>query len=121
MATITSKTTSKSRQRMMTVQSGAALPADVVELSGLPTSLPHCFASIRFFDGAGDPVVPSAGTLTVLMQTLADNFEAPPANVIDATAATTVTWSANTEAVRVTPASLAGVTTWQLILTFNLT
>lgn len=106
---------------MMCVQSGLAAPTDDVELSGLPSGLPHCFVSIRFFDGAGDPVVPTAGTLTVLIQTQADNFEAPPSNVIDATAATTVTWSANTEAVRITPIGLTDVTTWQAILTFNLT
>lgn len=116
---ITNKTTSKSRQRLMVVQSDPADPTDTVELSNLP-SLPYCFASVRFFDGAGAAVVPSAGSLVVLIQTQGQAFEAPASNTIDATAATTVTWFANTQSVRVTPTALAGITTWQLILTFNL-
>lgn len=119
-ATVTTKTTSKSRQRMMVVQSAKVNPTDIVELSGLPSGLPHCFASIRFFDGAGAPVVPTAGTLAVLVQMQADNFEAIPNNVVTATAPLTVPWAGNTEAVRITPTDLAGVTTWQAILTFNL-
>lgn len=117
---ITSKTIYNQPRHMATITSGEAGPTDVIEVSGLPSCLPHCFASIRFFDGTPDPAVPTGGTLTVLVQTQGHNFEAPPENVIDATDATTVTWSANTEAVRVTPGSLTGVTTWQLILTFNL-
>lgn len=118
--TVTTKTTSKSRQRMMTVQSAQVNPTDIVELSGLPSGLPHCFASIRFFDSGGLPVVPTAGTLTVLVQMQADNFEAVPDNVVTASAALTVPWAGNTEAVRITPTDLAGISTWQAILTFNL-
>lgn len=122
MTTITSKTIYNQPRCMATITSGEAGPTDVIELSDLPCTLPHCFASVRFFDGAHDPVEPSAGTLELEVQTIgnAPCFELPPDSTIDATAPVTLDWSANTVGIRITPTDLAGVTTWCVVLTFNM-
>ena len=117
MATITAKSTNGIREeRYVLVTSDPADPtADTVEMV-LPPGNPHYFLSVQMFDGAGDPVVASAGTFTVSVQTVnALAFEAIPTPTIDATAPSTVNWAGNTIVVRIVPTGVIGVVTFRAV------
>ena len=127
MATIATYTLTDRPTFSQTILSGDAQSADIVEITSpvdvpWPTFLAHCFLSVRFFDAGGLPVTPSAGTMTIEIQTLGNqpNWEDPPApTTIDATAPTTLDWAANTYGIRVTPAGLTGVDHWAVFAVFN--
>lgn len=121
MATQTSgaKTTELERQ-FAVVQSDKEVIADTIVLEGLSGDKPHTFIGAKFFDGGGDPVVPSAGTVTITVETINNGqWEAIPDNTIDATSPTTVSVGANLTRVRAVPTGLAGAVTWRLVATQN--
>lgn len=106
------------------VRSDPANPADSVEVTeNLNSAAAHSFLGVQMFDGGGSLVVASAGSFLVKVKTTnTQQFELLGAGgVIDATAPTTVDWSANTVAVQVVPTGLAGVTTWRVFITQNRT
>ena len=98
-------------------------PTEDIQLSGLFKEFAHCFLGVEFFDGSGDPVTMTAGTVTVQIGIVVNGqaLEDPPDNVIDATAPTSVSWDGNTDRVVATPAALAGTgfATWRLRLICN--
>ncbi len=116
---------SASRRRMMTMQSEEVGPADLIEVTGLPSDFPHNFLSAQFFDAAGDQIVPTAGTILLEIETVSGspNFELMVDGVVDATNPATLTWAANTHSLRATPTGLVagGVTSWRIVATFNRT
>lgn len=83
----------------------------------------HNFVGVQFFaDAAGlTPVTPGAGTVTITVETINNLsvFEAPPDNVIDATAPVTVTWDANTRQVKAVPTGITTATHYKLVWTGN--
>ena len=97
---------------------------DTITISAPDATQPHCFAGVRFFsDDTGTPVVPSAGTVAITIETINTEpvFEAIPANVINADAPLTISWAANTKRVRATPAGIVGATHYKLTVTANQT
>jgi len=128
MATITGYTLNDRPRHAQSIVSDEAQAADVVEMvSGVgdrfPIELVHVFVAVKFYDSGDLPVTPSAGTLAVEVQTAGNqpNWEDPPTTTIDATAPTTLDWSANTYGIRVTPTGLTGVDHWVVVVYFNKT
>ncbi len=124
MTTITDKTVTEDRPRTIReITSGPAGPTDDFSLTGLPTYFAHVFAVVQFFDGLGERVVPTAGTVTFSIQTDegSPSYEPPEEPVIDATAPTMISWAGNTPGVKAVPAGLVGVVTWRIKLLFNQT
>lgn len=121
----TSKTISASRRRMMTMQTPAVGPIDIIEVTGLPADFPHNFLSVQFYDASGDQIVPTAGTILLEIETVSGspNFELMVDGVVDATNPATLTWAANTHSLRATPTGLedGGVNSWRIVATFNRT
>lgn len=94
--------------------------ADTIIVENLAIELPHTFIGLKFYDAIGDPVVPSAGTVDITVQTYNnDEYEAIPDNTIDATAPTTVSVGANLRKIKATPTGLADATSWQVVVTQN--
>lgn len=92
----------------------------VVNIVDFPITHPHCFASVQFFDAQGDPVSAGAGTVTITVKPTNSNvFESVIDGAIDAASPTTVSWAANTAAIRATPDSIAGAATYKLVVTAN--
>jgi len=120
MATITERYIQENRVKA-TIVSADALPADTIEISDLFNAFPHCFLSAQFFDGSGNQLLTgTSGTLAVSVATQNNGvYESPTVASIDASAAETIDWAANTAAVRVVPTSLAGCATWRIVLTCN--
>jgi len=76
----------------------------------------------HFLDSGGDLVLPTSGTVTILVKTEnTQQWEAPPNNEIDASAPTTVIVAGNITAVQATPSTVAGGTVqdYQLVVTAN--
>jgi len=123
MATITGYTLTDRPEYAQSAVSDDAQPADVVEMTDLPTDLVHVFIACKFYDAADSAVTPSGGTLTIEVQTAGNqpNWEDPPETSIDATAPTTIDWAANTYGVRITPSGLTGVDHWTAVLYLNKT
>lgn len=105
------------------VESDVFAVGSVITLDGLDTIKAHCFAGIQFFNDAAGTVVatPTAGTILIEIRTVNTTpvFETIPANTVDATAPATISWAANTQAVRATPTGVVGATHYKLIVTCN--
>jgi hypothetical protein len=117
--------TSKGRpQFQMRVESAAVSKATTVELDlstlGDFIALTHVFLGVQMFNAGGSPIVDSAGTFTVTLQTDATRrYESPVASVIDATAPTTISWAANTYKIKVVPATLSDTVTYKVVAVAN--
>lgn len=96
---------------------------DPVILTGLDLSKVHCFAGVKFYANAAGTTeaVPTVGSVAITIQTIntEPRFEAGPNNDIDASAPTTVTWAANTQTVKATPAGIDVATHYKLVVTCN--
>ncbi len=94
----------------------------VVTLENLDTTKPHCFIGVQFFSDSDGliPAVPTIGTVFIQVKTLNTQvFEDPPANIIEASAITTVSWAANTVSVRATPSGVDVATYYKVVVTCN--
>lgn len=111
------------REKFQGVLSIITAVGDTVVVSGLDSTKPHCFVGAQFFsDSAGlNKVVPTAGTITIDIETFNSTpaLEQPQTPTIDATAPSTISWSANTFAVRGTPAGIVGANFYRLIVSCN--
>ena len=105
------------------VESAVVSVGTVINLSGLDITRLHCFAGVQFFSDAEGtiPVIPSAGTVGIEIQTIntAPVFELAVDHTIVASVPTTLTWAANTQAVRATPIGVIGATHYKLVVTLN--
>jgi hypothetical protein len=104
------------------VTSERALLGDTVELTApIPEGLSHVFIGVKMYDSGGSQLnADAAGTFTVTVQTANTGvYEAPPSNVIDATAPTTVSVAGNLSKIRVVPASLSTTVDYEVIITAN--
>jgi hypothetical protein len=111
-------------QFVRTITSDAAVLGDTITLDlsneGDFSALTHVFLGVQMFDVSGDPIVDSAGTFAITIQTLnTKQYEAPPTASIDATAPTTISWAANTFKIKVVPSSLSTTVTWKVVATAN--
>jgi len=81
----------------------------------------HVFLGVQFFAADGTtPAVPTAGAMTVSVQTHNTKvWESPPTSNIDPTGPVTVDWSGNTYAIRVSPAALDVADNWRMYVTAN--
>lgn len=105
------------------VTSDPALLTETVELTDpISPGLSHVFIGVQMFDISGVllPAGDAAGTFTITVKTTnTEVYEAPPSNVIDATAPTTVSVAGNLSAIKCVPASLSTTVTYKLIITAN--
>ena len=105
------------------LESDITLVNQPISLSGIDAVKPHCFAGIQFFEDPGGiiPAVAEAGTVTITVETVNTTplLEAVPANVIQASSPTTISWGANTQRVLATPSGIIGPTHYRLIVTCN--
>ncbi len=105
------------------IESAVFAVGSVITLSELDITRPRCFAGVQFFNDAEGlvPASPSAGTIDIEIQTIntAPVFEDGFDHTIGANAPTTVTWAANTQAIRATPVGVTGATHYKLVATFN--
>jgi hypothetical protein len=118
--TAAKRTTGRGAGPVKVVQSNQVDPTDVIEMSGMPQGR-TCYLSAQFFDADGNVITPAGGTVTVLIETVGNlgNFEAESGNTITASAPNTITWTANTHAIRASADGLVGVDTWRVVATFN--
>ncbi len=95
----------------------------ISDIGSLDITKVHCFVGIKFFADSGGvtPAVPTTGTVTITIRTLNNtpNYEDPPINTINAASPTTLTWAANTMAVRATPAGVDVATHYRMFVTCN--
>jgi hypothetical protein len=110
-----------------TVTSVATVLGDTVVMDltndGDFSALTHCFLGVQMFGAGGDPadpIVDSAGTFTVTIETLnTKRPESPTVSVINATAPVTISWNANTHKITVVPATLSATVTYKVVVTAN--
>ncbi len=104
-------------------ESALTAVGDVIIISDLDITRPHCFAGVQFFDDAEGliPAVPSDGTVLIEVQTVNTTpvFESVVDNLISVVEPTTVTWSANTQVVRATPSLITNAAFYKLVVTCN--
>lgn len=110
--------------KIVSFSESAVVAVDITIILGdLDTVRPHCFAGVQFFSDPEGlvPVVPSTGSLLLEVQTVNSTpvFEAVPSNIIDASAPSTLSWAANTKAVRITPSGVVGAVYYKLVVTCN--
>ena len=93
--------------------------ADSLDLGAFP----HVFIGIELLAADnGAQSTASAGTFTIHVQTYNSKFWEPiPSNTITAATQVTRSWSGNTYAIRVSPASLDVATHWRIVVTGNRT
>lgn len=117
MATFTESSTGPDGAAIV-VTSGDAPIADTIELEGLSLNEPHTFLGCQFLDGNGDLLESgTSGTVAVKVKTkLTRRWEDPTTTSIDASAPETISWSGPTEGVQCTPSSLAGATSWRIVI-----
>ena len=105
------------------VESAVVAVGTINTLSQLDITRLHCFAGVQFFNDAEGIILanPSEGTVLIEIRTVNTTpvFESVPDNLILAATPTTVTWAANTQAIRATPAGVIGATHYKLIVTLN--
>ncbi len=105
------------------VESAVVSVGTVINLSGLDITRLHCFAGVQFFSDAEGiiPVIPSAGIVRIEIQTIntAPVFELAADHTIVASLPTTLTWAANTQAIRAIPIGVIGATHYKLVVTLN--
>ncbi len=105
------------------IESAVFEVGSIIILSELDITRLHCFAGVQFFNNAEGTisVIPSAGTVEIEIQTINTTpvFEVALDHTIVANAPTTVTWAANTQAVKATPIGVTGATHYKLVVTFN--
>lgn len=96
---------------------------DTIDMTGLRVDLAHCFVGVQFFaDADGEATaVPGAGTVTVTVESINNPglLEDVPDNVIGAPTPTTVSWAANTKAIRLVPSGITTATHYKAIFTGN--
>lgn len=91
-----------------------------MELSGDFSAHTHVFIGVQMFDSGGNPILDSTGTLTVTVETEQNGQpEAPPSNVINATAPHTISVAGNIRQIKVVPASLTDTVTYKVFATAN--
>ena len=95
-----------------------------IDLDGIDSVKPHCFAGLQFFTGVPGSftlATPGVGTVTITIQTInsVPVFEAIPSGVIDVTSYATVSWAANTVRVKAVPSGLTVATHYRLVVTCN--
>lgn len=103
-------------------ESGLELVADTVEPTDPPVreSLTHCFVGIQQFDGAGAPILATAGTYAISIKTVnSEVFEAVPGSPIDGTAPVTLNFAANVSGIRVVPTGVLTAVTYKVVLSAN--
>lgn len=107
------------------IESAIVTVATTIDIDGLQANLPHCFVGAQFFDSIdGDtPTTPGAGSVEVTVKTVNNepNYEEVPGNTIDATAPDTVSWAANSKAVKLVPTGITTATHWRAVVTQNRT
>lgn len=93
-----------------------------IELDGIDMMRPHCFAGVQFFsDAAGTtPAVPTVGSVVIKVKTLNTQlFEQLVDGTITAAAPASVSWAANTTAVKAEPTGVDVATHYKLVVTCN--
>lgn len=112
-------------ERAIYLESVVTAVGATIELEGLPDDAAHSFVGAQFFsDAAGTtPATPTAGTLTIAIQTFNSQPKYDPISkdTIKAKTPETVSWAANAIAVRATPASIAGAAFYKIVVTSNYT
>ena len=107
------------------IESAIVAVGTTIILDGIDAVKPHCFGGVQFFDDAlGETsTTPTFGTVQISVSTVNTTpvFELPPVSIIDATATSTINWSANTQAASATPNAIAGASFYRLIVTCNKT
>lgn len=91
-----------------------------ITLSGDFSALTHVFLGVQMFNVSGDPIIDSAGSFAITIQT--ENtlwYESPPTSSINATAPTTISWAGNTAKIKVAPTGLVDTVTWKVVATAN--
>lgn len=92
-----------------------------IDLAGAAANLAHNFVGVQFFADANGAAfaTPGAGTVTITVSTVNNEpaFEAPPDNVISATAPTTVSYDASTRVVRAVPSGITTATHYRMVWT----
>ncbi len=105
------------------VESALTAVGDSVTISNLDITRPHCFAGVQFFDDAEGLISATASDGTVLIEVQTVNttpvFESVVDNLISAAQPTTITWSANTQAVRAIPSLITNAAFYKLVVTCN--
>ncbi len=108
---------------MTFVESPLTPVGDVITLTDLDMTRPHCFAGVQFFDDVEGliPAVTSDGTVLIEIQTINSTpvYEDVVDGLILAAEPTTVTWSANTQTVRATPSLITNAAFYKLVVTCN--
>jgi len=102
-------------------ESEVASLATVIE-GDIDPSLIKVSIGCLYLDSGGDLVIPTAGTVTIMVKTEnTRQWEEIPNNVIDSTVPTTLPVGANIISVQATPSALAGgsIATYQLCVTAN--
>ncbi len=103
---MTGYTASKSRRRMMTLQSDAEPWLTDILLEDVPiTDFAHCFLSVQMFDALMVEYVPTGSESHRLMVEVkvagSQHYEKPPLYTIIPSEPTTICWAGNTVAIRV--------------------
>ncbi len=110
-------------QLVRAIESPIAAIAAVITISGMDITRPHCFVGVRFFadSGGAAEAVPTAGTVTISVQTMntSPRFELIPISVIQALTPETLSWAANTLQVRATPSDVTVATHYRIVVTCN--
>lgn len=105
-------------------ESDITVVSGVVVVAGLDVTKSHCFVGVQFFDDLEGtiPSVPTSGSVSFTIKTINSSpiFEPILGGFLDLLTGTeTTTWSANTEAVKATPASIVGSTHYKVVVTCN--
>lgn len=97
--------------------------ATAITLDEIEPGKPHCFIGAQFFSDSGGaaPATPGAGTVVITIKTVNTDpvFETIPTASIDATTPTSLSWAANTLAVKATPSGITTATHWRIVVTVN--
>lgn len=93
----------------------------VATVTGIDMSKPHCFIGIKFFsDSLGRyEATPTAGRLSFAIKTVNTDRFIPQGDQIYAGVPTTLSWTANTEEVQVTPHDVNVAAYYQVVVTAN--
>ena len=109
--------------KLVTIHESAVTPVDTgVEMTGIDMSRPHCFLGIKFYtDAAGtDRICSGTGNFDIEVKTYnTEEYEPFVGNTISVLSPTTVSWAANTLAVRITPEGVVGPAYYKGVLTCN--
>lgn len=110
-------------KHLSVVESPVTPIGSIIDLENIDPTKPHCFVGVRFFgDAAGlIPVVPSTGTVLITVKTVnnMDLYEGVPDGLLQATSPTTISWSANTLAVKAVAVTVDIASHYRITVTSN--